>query len=75
MNKNWNCSYIAKPHEWSVDDNQTNTGAEGVRVHCLNCPQLDTLPAPYAHQYLINARRVVADAINQPPQQSVGEKK
>lgn len=59
----WNCSYIQKRHTWVVDKDQDDCGVYGVRVHCSECPQVDTLYAPYARYYLDNARLVATESI------------
>lgn len=51
----WNCDYVQRPHVWKLDDNQSATGNAGLRVYCVNCPQTDTLYAPYSKGYLRNA--------------------
>lgn len=60
----WNCSYINEPHTWIVDANQEDTGSAGVRVHCSNCPQVDTLLLPYSHALLTQQRETVGNVIN-----------
>lgn len=62
--QNWNCSYIEQKHQWTLDRNQVNTGLFGVRVHCDNCPQVDTLYVPFARQYFDNALRTVGEAVS-----------
>jgi hypothetical protein len=63
-NQNWNCSYIQQKHTWELERNQANTGNNGVRVHCTNCPQVDTLFVPFARQYLDSALLTVAEAVS-----------